>query len=989
MTSTENWGPMPLAHNDPYLDREQHRNYEHIEQYIDDIKEPATVQSDVQSGDTMSLSKQSDDSSQPSVIIVDNSTTTTIDVEATQDTQTFDNNNSVMHTDCAAILSPYISQEKWRESKIATRRSSASSSSSEELIAAQERERSVLAAHMELRDAMMQTGALPPAAVLPEIDSYPPVPAYSCAVEPSMPLNQYATYQPNASPFLSRMGSLFGPSACSQLPLPSPSPLFTCALPYSAAPLLPRQLCAAAFTSSSQNIALTTAMIAPPTPKPLDSPSNDIDVTDDKFSINVASSSPSISVDSYETSRAAKVSNNSSEALTGILQEESNQSTQKSPPKCTPPTPKASLKFPSKSPGKSPGISPRQGDVPSRAKRAAAKNNRSARGRGRSKSRNSSAHAYSSLDYTGNSIQSKLVGTVYDFEEETANDSVGLKALRDRRKSIDVRDDRRSEHAFRDTSRSPRLQSPQHLNKRLQMMETRVPTPEPIDLGALEPSAVAGFSHVAPVLPGPVDMRTYQPFEVPPPPPPHPAPTLTFPPEEEPERRLPAELLVSAVPPAPPPEFAALPAVELLYTPQLPKVSLSDSRNQLKVKIKGPFLDANYSSSVPTAVAPPPAPVFEVPASVLSASAMGAGSTSLRRMRKKELLRQYWTQDMNMDDPTGASMMGAVPPPAQPSPLTRAVITIPKAVASMTSIPTREDYKITDTPVETQKKQKRKVSSGLSRELRHLKVTMNDDLDASDDIKLSTYVASTGLVHAKKRARISAKPSKANQSPPLAPKLKIKLGANTVQQVSEEPSDFRPPKKRHASKPSFEDLRRESMKYRKMVMADFEENEKSTTHKHKLSKSEKRKKKKDKKVEKMKIVNSKGENGTKLVIKIKLPVAPTVQKAALGAAAAAAAAAAPEPAVDPIDHYDPSELDPLAFDTPSYAEATAAMRKVRTAKVTPIRLKVARSTQGTSYVMKGETSTSSPAPAPAAPSPVHAAPVGAHDPALDKHSDVR
>lgn len=29
----------------------------------------------------------------------------------------------------------------------------------------------------------------------------------------------------------------------------------------------------------------------------------------------------------------------------------------------------------------------------------------------------------------------------------------------------------------------------------------------------------------------------------------------------------------------------------------------------------------------------------------------GGGPSSLRRMRKKELLRQYWTQDMNMDDP--------------------------------------------------------------------------------------------------------------------------------------------------------------------------------------------------------------------------------------------------------------------------------------------------------------------------------------------------
>lgn len=1008
MTSNKKWADPPTPHDlhsDHLSDR---RKYEHPA-YSEDGKEPPRVQTDVHSmsevGDTMSLSKQSDDS-QP-LSVVDHSVHSN-DPDVMQDNHNYDNNNSLIHSDCATISSPYVSREaKWRESKITTRRSSASSTNSEGSICSQKTE---MKSHMNCESLQSN--------VMPQIDSYPPIPAYSCPVEPARPLNQYSSYPPDASPFLNTL-PLFGPGACAsaQLTLPSPGPgMYAPGLPYTP-PLLSKPtfpMCAA-FTTSSQNIALTTAMIAPPTPKPMDSPRDDIDVTgSDKFSIHVASS-PSVSADSYnDTSNRAstKMSNDSNETVTNLhISQES-----KSPAK-----PKVMSKFPVKSPGKSPAMSPKQNDPPKGTKRSSNRSNRSQRGRGRSKSRGQAVHGYS-VDYMGNSIQSKLVGTVYDFDEEIANDGVDLKALRERRKSIDVRDDRASEHSYKDASQSPRVVSPPPRKRPSPLVakEANSPTPEPAERAAspLGVDGKPGFSQVQPLLPGPVDMRTYHPFDsqVPAPaqapapasaPAPAPGPAyhhlLDFASgtadqqlpdiDEEDEKQLHSALMANkpaAGSPKPPPT-PQVAAPKEPFIPQLPKVSLSDSRNQLKVKIKGPFLDANYSSSVQPAAPQPAAPALDPAAGAApGAGASAAGSTNLRRMRKKELLRQYWTQDMNMDDPANASSTGVAPPPAALPTLARAVITIPKAVASMTSIPTREDYKIIDSPIE---KKKRKTTSGLSRELRHLEVSMNDEPDPAEEAKLASLAASSSQAHKRRAGR---KPAR-NPTSPLAPKLKIKIGSNVVQQVTDETAgfQFRPPKKRlvvPVPKPSLEDLRRDCMKYRKMVMADFEENEK--TKKYKPTKSEKRKKKKDKRTEKLRVINSESESATKLIIKIKrakeeASASEDTGASASGRAAAAAAAASAEPAVDPFE-YDPTAPDPLAIDPPSYSEASSAMRKIRTAKVTPIRLKLARSSQGSGYVMKEAGAVPPPATAPA-PAPAPAPAEDALPPlaAVNKHCEVR
>ncbi|CAG4942989.1 unnamed protein product [Colias eurytheme] len=942
------------------------RKYDDTASFNEDLKEPSTVKSDMHSvsevGDNISLSKQSDDSQ--SISVVDHSIDNN---DLIPDHTTYDNNNSVLNSEIATLTSPYICNDaKWRESKIATRRSSTSSTNSEASLGSQKNNlhlttcgRSDPRDTRDLRDPH-QSGAIT------EMEPYPPMPAYH--VDPALSLNQYANYAPSPSPYMAPLAlPLFAPGACpsSQLTLPSPAPGIYPTLSYSAPPLMPplpkpvfSSICAA-FTSSSQNIAITRAMISSPTSKQIDSPSEDIDVTGSDKMSSIAPSSPTISVGSFtegSNTRDASKLNENAENLINLQIPES-----KSPAKAIKP-------LPAKLPGKSPGISPKQTEVTKATKRISNKNNRSQRGRGRSKSRGQGAHNFPASHYMGNSIQSKLVGTVYDFEEEIANDGVDLKALRERPKSIDVKDDRKSEHSYKEPSQSPRTPNPQPLM--IERKDNKSPTPEPRD-GPESPVNKnnlehTGFSQVQPVLPGPVDMRTYSIDSQPPA-----APTdvyhthlLAFASgtaeqqlaeiDEEVEKQLHTALMASN------PETESQSdtsntqvnhANKETLVAQLPKVSVSDSRNQLKVKIKGPFLDANYSaSSAPPVVPKPPVPVHDPNTSLLNvttSSVASTGSTNLRRMRKKELLRQYWTQDMNMDDPTNAANIGIVPPPVAPQPqLARAVITIPKAVASMTSIPTREDYKMTETTVE---KKKRK-SSALSRELRQL----NSDIDLSDNVKLSKFVAGLGQ-YPKRRARVpppKPSPPSPSETSPVAPKLKIKIGSNIVQSMPEDTSgcQFRPPKKRLQSQviptPSMEDLKRESMIYRRMVMADFEEDKKP-----KKPKKDKGKKKKDKKCDKEKllVVNSESESATKLIIKIKRQKEEEVkQEPGDGSALAGAAAVVPEPTVDPFD-YDPKAPDPLAIDPP-FADPTAALRRIRTEKVTPIRLK--RSSQGSGYVMK-------------------------------------
>lgn len=339
------------------------------------------------------------------------------------------------------------------------------------------------------------------------------------------------------------------------------------------------------------------------------------------------------------------------------------------------------------------------------------------------------------------------------------------------------------------------------------------------------------------------------------------------------------------------------------------QVSLSDSRNQLKVKIKGPI--ANYTSTVAPLPAPTVDPIVVTNVNSVSNNAInsasigitsggGGGTSNLRRMRKKELLRQYWTQDMNMDEQT--SNPGYTAPAAPP--INRTIITIPKAVASMTSIPTKDDYRDyrtdTDDFIETKphhRKESKARPGGLSRELRQL--DLSSDIDnmhlerRRSSVGSNNSSMSSSFDSSKRRGR-PPRPSSSHhhqqqqqqsqqqqsqqqdlqQLPvqqPTAPKLKIKIGNNTNSVISEEKIEIRnrirPPKKRLATvEPSntfnVEDLKRESMKFRKKVRKDLK-----IKHKKK-DKSEKRRRKKLKLQQLQQEVQIVGnENPTKLIIR--------------------------------------------------------------------------------------------------------------------------
>lgn len=370
------------------------------------------------------------------------------------------------------------------------------------------------------------------------------------------------------------------------------------------------------------------------------------------------------------------------------------------------------------------------------------------------------------------------------------------------------------------------------------------------------------------------------------------------------------------------------------------------SRNQLKVKIKGPFLDANYSSTANALPAPgslpPPFPIQQQPPPVppgamayppppfpsqwmMNPSAASSSSndhpTNLRRMRKKELLRKYWNEDMNMDG--GSSSVPPFPPPGpmgghfhdpvahhQPShhphhPLGRSVITIPKAVASMSILPPQDDHdpgagdpnedpldpsnwKDKDIKQPTQKKRR---SRGIYREMAALGILPPDAAPRNERRRDKNATSSpSGSDSNRKRVRESKKPRSTFIPPTLAenvdspagagegkpitpagvppskdgvsvvnvvnhptPKLKIKLGelassgaiqnntnhSDSDKETPNKKAKGRPPKKRVLSDapPSqgsssssgasssvaqqMELLKRESMKYREMIMKEY------------------------------------------------------------------------------------------------------------------------------------------------------------------------
>lgn len=379
-------------------------------------------------------------------------------------------------------------------------------------------------------------------------------------------------------------------------------------------------------------------------------------------------------------------------------------------------------------------------------------------------------------------------------------------------------------------------------------------------------------------------------------------------------------------------------------------------------------MDANYAGSTtsqpPVAAIPPLNTLETVPPYVIPTSSSvftaASGTSNLRRMRKKELLRQYCSQDMNMEDapiPSGQSV-----PPTPP--INRTIITIPKAVASMTTIPTREDYKAV---VDANMEKKRRKESG--RELRGLELPEDPLSTVGSLAERRRSVGSTGSggdlsSPVKRRGR----PPKGTVIGPTAPKLKIKLNLSESEAVSIEDKRLRirPPKKRLTPampKPTVEELKRESMKFRKKVMADFDE-EKKIKKTKKSSGSSKKRRRQEEAHEVCIIPSDEQAAPTKLIIRFgKKPPSVESSMSLPSVSEGTSGIASPSRVPPPID--DPGEPPPepssSPFSSPSVETQSASaivsvtdppdeLLDVRTSKVTPIRLKISRCQEG--YVMK-------------------------------------
>nr|XP_053651088.1 PHD finger protein rhinoceros-like [Cherax quadricarinatus] len=243
------------------------------------------------------------------------------------------------------------------------------------------------------------------------------------------------------------------------------------------------------------------------------------------------------------------------------------------------------------------------------------------------------------------------------------------------------------------------------------------------------------------------------------------------------------------------------------------QIGIDERTNQLKLKIKGPYANS-YSNS--NTAAPPQ--------EVVGAPTPTSTTSTLRRMRKKELIRQYCYQDQMPAEPPDSGPINSTP---NPPPHVRTGITIPKAVASMTSIPTREDYKMytQDDPPSTAAGGGRRKRP--PRELRHLNVWAIREESGKRNSE-TTEVGDTS----RKRPR-GAKESKnleekdvSSAKPP--PKLRISLGkkGSEVTTVTSDTKELagkqRPPKKRLAEENPMVKIKSDNMKFREQIMADFD-----------------------------------------------------------------------------------------------------------------------------------------------------------------------
>lgn len=458
-------------------------------------------------------------------------------------------------------------------------------------------------------------------------------------------------------------------------------------------------------------------------------------------------------------------------------------------------------------------------------------------------------------------IDKKLVGTVYDFSADEdfptspSVENLTLRAMRDRRKSVDL---------YNKMNKDGSSQSPKFMKSSL---KPSTPLSHPLAINNhTMPNTVVNESEQLPVtassitnlnlvnMPGPVDMRTYNSFdntndsyssqllgafatntvdqtlnEI----------------DEEQEKELQTALKASNDKQKTPTtnassnvptntetvkntaEVSNIVEESVDSEASFAKVSLSDSRNQLKLKIKGPLAhhhDLQSQSVTHAQIAPQ--------------TTSSATSSNRRQMRKKELLQQYWNQGNTDQEPLSIVSNDQQAPSNISS---NRVGGIPKAVDSMGLSLLKDEFQ--DFNYAEYKKRKRFALRGVD----PLDVYPSN-LDVTNVTNEVDPLAIDTNTNNKKRSR---RPGRGNQqqnlmgTPNPPPKLKIKIGADIMETTG---SDLPPKKRLIAQPPSYQDLKRESMNFRKQMMEEFSEQSKEQRQKQeKRERKEKKKRKKEKK----------------------------------------------------------------------------------------------------------------------------------------------
>lgn len=544
--------------------------------------------------------------------------------------------------------------------------------------------------------------------------------------------------------------------------------------------------------------------------------------------------------------------------------DEKLESHKKSPSKSTRCSPRNSTpthggKTPQKSPGKSPrqpalvepitisrqnsqkGKSTPNTNEPkqrkSRANSQASPADNHTKGRGR---KNNNKSKFPQLPFIP-SIDKKLVGTVYDFsaDDEFNDETPSVEILRGLR-------DRKTSDMFNKINRDGSSQSPKVGTLKITLPSANNHQTEPI--ASIESPVIA---------PGPVDMRTLNSFDntndssqlssaftsniV--------DPTLNEIDDEKlkeinDKQKIETSIEITDIKSSN--EVTNIVEESVDSEASFTKISLSDSRNQLKVKIKGPLAqpDVHYN-----AINNP-----VIPQNIATgASGGGSSNANSMRMRKKELLQQYWNQDMNVKQPHQQ-------PFEQASMNVSRFSGIPKAVDSMGIEFDGFNY------AEYKKRKRFAFNDGDLMSVNNCESNnSNNDNDSME--------------YNKKRRRANNRGGQqtfgsAGSNPP--PKLKIKFGSDILETGG---SDL-PPKKRHTqAPPTYQDFKRDSMSFRKKMMDEFceEKTKQGRTKEEKREKKEKKKKKKEKKSKEL--VDA--QVPMKLILKIGNQSVATISKPAL------------------------------------------------------------------------------------------------------------